>query len=251
MLMGRLSAHFRARDWTGVVADLVIVVVGVFIGLQAQQWAEARGQRALEASYLQRLHDELLDLEATRAPLLEAREAWAAALRSATRALFEAPRPLTEEECRAIGFSYATTNPTDDLASLLELQTSVRLSTITSTEVSRALQSFLLTRTRARDANAGIMAASLPLASAHPELIRVTVPTRVEGGLAPGTYACDSQRMRGDAGFLNDYEFAQSNFALHVTLNRQVSTSLADLHRALDGTLGIRHAPLADAADES
>jgi hypothetical protein len=39
MILRRITANFRRQDWTAVVVELLIVVLGVFIGLQAQEWA--------------------------------------------------------------------------------------------------------------------------------------------------------------------------------------------------------------------
>lgn len=244
MLLRRMIENVRSQNWIAVGLDFGIVVIGVFLGLQVQQWSEERARDQRESVFIQRLHGEVVDLEATRRPLITLREGWNRQLQSATDVLFGADdRALTTEECRAIGFSYAITNPTDDLASLIELQSSGALSTLRDARVSEALQAYLLQRARARDANAGIMASAEVLAAAHPELIRVAVPTRVEPTIEPATYVCDTDGMRIEQGFLNRFELMQSNFGLHVSLNRDVSNGLADLHGVIDEVLGVSHAP--------
>lgn len=52
MLLRRVIGHVRSQNWTAVAIDFVIVVVGVFVGLQAQQWAEAQSERKREKEYL-------------------------------------------------------------------------------------------------------------------------------------------------------------------------------------------------------
>lgn len=42
MILRRVTANFRRQDWTAVVVELVVVVAGVFIGLQASNWNEQR-----------------------------------------------------------------------------------------------------------------------------------------------------------------------------------------------------------------
>lgn len=42
----------RRQDWVTVVIETLIVAFGVFIGLQVNNWNEARGDRAREAVYL-------------------------------------------------------------------------------------------------------------------------------------------------------------------------------------------------------
>ena len=54
-LVGRLRQH----DWTAVAIELLIVVVGVFIGLQVSNWNEDRKETARGDEYLRRLSVEL------------------------------------------------------------------------------------------------------------------------------------------------------------------------------------------------
>jgi len=59
MILRRVIAHFRKQEWTAIAMDFVIVVIGVFVGLQVNNWNEARGERAKEHGYLVRLHEDL------------------------------------------------------------------------------------------------------------------------------------------------------------------------------------------------
>ncbi len=38
MILRRITANFRRQDWTAVAIELVVVVIGVFIGTQASNW---------------------------------------------------------------------------------------------------------------------------------------------------------------------------------------------------------------------
>ena len=42
MLLRSITKHVRDQNWFAVFLDFVIVVVGVFIGLQVANWNEAR-----------------------------------------------------------------------------------------------------------------------------------------------------------------------------------------------------------------
>lgn len=55
MLLRRVIENVKHQNWTAVAIDLVIVFVGVFLGLQAQEWGSARAQRTEEISYLRAL----------------------------------------------------------------------------------------------------------------------------------------------------------------------------------------------------
>jgi len=52
MILRRVIEHFRKQEWTAIFLDFIIVVVGVFVGLQVNNWNEARKDRALESAYL-------------------------------------------------------------------------------------------------------------------------------------------------------------------------------------------------------
>ena len=54
-MLRRFRQHIAEQNWTALVFDFVIVVVGVFLGLQAQDWNQGRLDRQLERDYQERL----------------------------------------------------------------------------------------------------------------------------------------------------------------------------------------------------
>ncbi len=52
MILRRLADAIREQNWFTVVLEVLIVVVGIFIGLQVDDWNDARNDRALEQQYL-------------------------------------------------------------------------------------------------------------------------------------------------------------------------------------------------------
>lgn len=242
MLLRRITEHVKAQNWTAVGLDFVIVVVGVFVGLQVQEWAEEQDRRKTERTYTMRLHDEVTNLQAIRAPTSAQRDLFVDNMTTATALIFgDDDRAFTAEECRSIIFSSVVSNPTDELASLLELQSSGGLSLFQNENVLSELRAFLLTRARAQDANVGISRDIIVLPSAHPHLMEVLSPSNFLDRPTPGVYECDVNGMRASPAFVNDYELNQAIFASHVRYIRVVDESLADLHRVLDKVLGIAH----------
>ncbi len=63
MILRRVIEHVRTQNWTAVALDFVIVVVGVFMGIQLGNWNDARGDRAEEIRYLRAL---AADMDASR-----------------------------------------------------------------------------------------------------------------------------------------------------------------------------------------
>ncbi len=59
MLLRSIIEHVKAQNWTAVVLDFVIVVVGVFMGIQVSNLNDAGRERLSEAHYLERFADEI------------------------------------------------------------------------------------------------------------------------------------------------------------------------------------------------
>jgi hypothetical protein len=55
MILHRLATALREQNWFTVVLEILIVVVGIYVGLQADAWMSTKQDRALEAEYLERL----------------------------------------------------------------------------------------------------------------------------------------------------------------------------------------------------
>lgn len=59
MILRRLSANLRAQNWTAIGIDFLIVVLGVFVGIQASNWNQARIDRAQTQRLLMRIEPEV------------------------------------------------------------------------------------------------------------------------------------------------------------------------------------------------
>lgn len=87
MLLRRVIEHLRKQEWTAIAIDFVIVVFGVFVGLQVQEYSSTRADRQSETEILLAIADDIrlerLELaDGMRAALLSIR-ATNAALRAA------------------------------------------------------------------------------------------------------------------------------------------------------------------------
>jgi hypothetical protein len=55
MILRRLATALREQNWFTVALEILIVVVGIYIGLQADAWMSSKSDRVLEREYLERL----------------------------------------------------------------------------------------------------------------------------------------------------------------------------------------------------
>lgn len=58
MLLRRVIKHVADQNWTAVFIDFIIVVVGVFMGIQVQGWYQDQRDKKLITDYLHRLNDD-------------------------------------------------------------------------------------------------------------------------------------------------------------------------------------------------
>lgn len=55
MLLRSITSHVRSQNWFAVGLDFVIVVVGIFVGLQVDAWNEDRKERVRERAAIEQL----------------------------------------------------------------------------------------------------------------------------------------------------------------------------------------------------
>ena len=100
MILSRLAEHLRKQRWTSVAIELVIVVLGVFIGLQAQDWSRQRDNRASETRLVA---DLLADLGLDR-------DNYAGALKTDKRVITSANASLVGAGLQPIQFDEAASS---------------------------------------------------------------------------------------------------------------------------------------------
>ncbi|MFK8041380.1 hypothetical protein [Congregibacter sp.] len=97
MLLRRVTQHITEQNWFAVVVDFAIVVFGVFVGLQVQEWQSERELLQQETQYLFELRKEV----SLNTELLQNRvDVMAQVVTSGERAVafLDAGRPC-EEDC--------------------------------------------------------------------------------------------------------------------------------------------------------
>ncbi len=73
MLLRRVIEDVNSQNWIAIGIDFVIVVVGMFIGIQVSSWNDGRVERQLSGSYMQRIHS---DPEVDIDELAQRRDFW-------------------------------------------------------------------------------------------------------------------------------------------------------------------------------
>jgi hypothetical protein len=58
MIPNRIANNFSQQNWSTLVLELLVLVVGIFLGFQLDGWNEDRKNRVFEARYVERLRTE-------------------------------------------------------------------------------------------------------------------------------------------------------------------------------------------------
>ncbi|MEM1402772.1 MAG: hypothetical protein AAGG55_05525 [Pseudomonadota bacterium] len=205
MLLRRLADAMRRQDWFTVLLEIFIVMVGIFLGLQANAWNQSRIDRAEEAVFLKALYEDILALEESSSALVELRVQELEAIASGSDVLFGKTewRELTEFECHAISASHRPGIIATSLPSWAALRDAGRTGIVTGPDLRRDLA----TLTQKRESLDRIMSvaeqANSDLLSMHPKLFRMT-PVRTKLPEAPERIyftteaSCDSRALSQD-----------------------------------------------------
>lgn len=251
MILRRVIGHFRKQEWTAIALDFLIVVVGVFVGLQVQDWSEARKDRIEEHALLVRLHVDTRTLLALNIEDYKAQKVRGDSLLSVNPVLFsqEPARPLTVKECEGIAGSHVYRLGSDELPVLDEMLETGRFNLLSSEAVKSQLRNYVLFRERERRTHAERTNELFRLHSRYPQLIAITRAPIEEGYEGRWTFLsgegfrwvlnCDVGKMRENVAFLNEYvdNIARQNSSIQGYEQRK--KLLTALEAALAAELGV------------
>ena len=141
MLLKRINSHIKKQDWLAVSLDLVVVIFGIFIALQATDWNNERLNKIEEDKYLTRLFDDFTQSINDNQYAIEVIENWKTAHTNATASLKN--RLLKEEDKEQFETSLQSIlfilSPRMALGTIQELMSTGKLSIIQSDDVLKSV----------------------------------------------------------------------------------------------------------------
>jgi len=230
MILRRVMQHVREQNWLAVGIDLVIVVVGVFIGIQVANWNEARRDRQSEQEYLDRLRQEL-------AVILPKVQSSGAELANRMGRLDELRVFLASGEggaaidgrhCLAAGRSHIYAATIFYPPTIKELISTGRILLIRDPAIRTAIMSF-------DQANADLTQLRTDIQIDRRVLAR-HYPTLIDSGLSSdwSGASCDFEAMRKDPAFRNDFTDNLRRYSAYAAeLGARQAATLAALAQAL------------------
>lgn len=144
MILRRAAEAFRKQDWATITIEFLVVVAGIFVGLQVNDWSQERQDRAGERAALQRLFVEMQNAYADLNDF-NARDERLIGLRRQAIAFVDSDDPLPENDLPLkIGINTLAQFPaiTPVTAVFEELKSSGRLQLIQNSDLRVELAKF-------------------------------------------------------------------------------------------------------------
>lgn len=244
MILRRITEHVKAQNWTAVALDFVIVVMGVFIGIQVANWNAARQDKADEKLFLQRLHGDIVRVEISSARLRTRRINSINDLSSGIAKVFgdDPESTLTDAECLAFSTSHYYNINVFGLPSLVELTNAGRVGILRNRELSTALVEFQQRSELLSEMVRFDPAYANNLIMLDPDLLQVEPIFDTQLGEYQTYPTCDLDAMRRHAEFKNAVTENLDGYDAYLRdgllpWNEQ----LLEIHRIVDASLNIRH----------
>jgi hypothetical protein len=246
MILRRLGEAFAEQNWFIVVIEVLVVVVGILMGLQVDDWNAARKDRKDEQKFLQRLHADVLLAEELSSRVRTRRLDSLQTIMDASDVLFGRVErdTVTDEECIAIGSANFFNISAPGLPSLVELVGTGRLGIIQDTELRSSLIGLQQTRA-ALSTMIAVQSGSSSfthLPSTYPELMRMTSYYDIEVDEIRARIQCDVAKMRANQAFLNQWSVNADGYDAYIRDGLAPwSAQLDGVHQLIDDALVLDH----------
>lgn len=243
MIVGRIIDDLRQQNWTKLILELLVLITGVFLGLQVDDWNEDRKDRVREDMYLNRLHGEILEAievghtNFNTALLIDGHI-------SEVLDVFDLDGNLDSLgplHCYAIFASHIYVGRNVRLPSMTELLSTGQLSIIQNERLKRALAQYSMVGDGLNTLLENIQPSNLLLSRKYPELVRLDRRMRNVDNLDEFAHDCDFGAMKRNDNFNNDLIDNNSRKLAFVATVRSMFDILRDIHDELDGVLQIVH----------
>lgn len=205
MILRRISQAIRRQDWFTVLIEICIVVIGLLIGLQINNWNETRADRLQENAFIERL---VVDVDRVRLQLKEflmSRENRLNSIAKVENMYFGKAevKPIDEFECLYLANMHLITLPPVAVPSITEAFTAGRIDLLSETALIQVLIIVKQSEDRLRSVINDLKNESPNLSEKYPEAISwVRATEQSHLSLDSEVFANDGYRSAAQCHFL-------------------------------------------------
>jgi hypothetical protein len=239
-----MSEAIRKQNWFVVAIEVLVVVVGIFIGRQVDDWNQARRDRADEKIFIERLHEDIVLAEELSNRVRARRLERLQTLYVAADIVFGRSdrQSLTQEECSSIvSSSYFNINVAG-FPSVTELVATGRMHIIRDAQLRSSLVYLEQVRgTLINYINVQTIA-SIAIGTKYPGIVQMESYYDTDLNEARSHLQCDLGKMRASQDFLNDMAIGIDRYDAYIRDGLAPWSEQFDkVHALVDETLGLRH----------
>ncbi|BFM09659.1 hypothetical protein [Halioxenophilus aromaticivorans] len=205
MILRRLANAIRKQDWFTVFIETLIVVFGVYLGIQLGNWNSDSAATRSERAVLMQLHGELIAAKVQVGPEgFWYVDDYPTTMKALLTAFFDGDNKLPAGAlCNAVSTSHVLLNVVGELSAVSELISTGRLSSITDPELRSAIASFHELSTRKKDRLPELSARTNMLPNLFPNYFSLRAIWDDTQGQVRWTSKCDIEAMQADQSFRN------------------------------------------------
>lgn len=243
MILQRLASAIRNQNWSQIITEILIVIVGIFLGLQVQAWYENQQDHIQERAFLVRLHNELQNVEASIQGYQEINFSFEKLFEEALDALAGKGdvANLDNSHCFMISASHIYIGNSTPLPTMTELISSGQLSTISDQELRNAIANYVIQNDRSSQLLTGFYSDRLELSSKHPELIAYRYGGNFDTFEGSVNASCDFDAMQNSQAFINDLLMNARRVLVYNEGEFESFHLIQQIHSRVDEILGITH----------
>lgn len=249
MILQKLANAIRRQDWFQVTVEILIVVIGIFLGLQVDDWNTQREDRVQEGIYLERLHTEVTDAidfrEETFEGVVLTRDVvdFNQGLGDILSVfnVSDTETTLGPRHCFAVMGSHIYNDQSVDIPTLRELNASGQLGLIQNEDIKIAISQFAFGMEGMLSLVNGLTPTALVLARKYPDLISLDLNMRDIQARDDFNHQCDFAKMKDNKSFTNDLVDNATRMNAFSSTAKKVEGFLDAVHVELDKELGITH----------
>ncbi len=193
MILQKLASAIRRQDWFQVLIEMLIVIVGIYLGLQVTEWADERERKVQERTYFERLHQEIINLTKGNQAYRTGNNFYFGKLAELTEAITTGNTDilLDEDHCKAAGVSTEYVSQAISTPAMTELINSGQISVLSDQALKTEIASYIIARDQAEDIFDNIRADKKDLASIYPDVIKIGYANSNRQPVASVSAVCD------------------------------------------------------------
>ena len=251
MILQKLASAIRRQDWFQVVIEVLIVIVGIYLGFQVTEWGQEREDRAQEQIYLNRLH---LEVQQTLLPAnarLMANQIRYNDLKSIADIIATDNNIdfLSSEQCNSLHMSGIFSSQAALLPTMSELIANGQLSILENEEIKSAISVYNVDVDGWRGLTESMQIDHMSFSTKYPDIVNLDVTMaaqkfelRAAQNVTDFNLVCNVALMKESTSFKNDLvKMAAKTSAFMVIFLEVRVNQLNKLHDLLDMELGISH----------